>query len=416
MTPSSESRALTQMKSTSFAAAPSPSALSAFRSDLPVGGRPTTRDDDRLLTIALLMRHASSAPTATAARRSLARARRVARDVLTPRELKDGPYFDEPGPPSPVRVFRMVVDRAIRTGQVALANHMLDSLAGMVKPDTLEAGRLLSNRAATSWYGGYRELSLVQYRQLTRLGRRLREPELLARGLHGMMLATWSAGNLPGAVRLARQAIRAAGTKCPRVASTSTLALAVNAAVKGDFDSALTFAWRSYKLAGQHGQRENALINITQILVDAGYPGAAQVAAKHLLRHRSFIAAPAVLGAYALASAALGDVAAVEWAVGQALDAAKSPAFQRENADSLLECSFALEQIGRPGRATQIRAKAQALATRHGYHDIAYLAEKGIRRGSPRAPSRITKASEAIVMEIGSLESENPALVELHAG
>jgi hypothetical protein len=373
-------------------------------------------DDDRLLAIAILLRHASDPASAAAARRSLGTARRIARQLLTPREIKDGPYFDEPGSPSPIRLFRMVVDRAIRTGQVSLASRMLDSLTTMVQPNTLEAGRLLSNRAAASWYAGHHELSLAQYRQLERMGRRLRKPELVARGLHGMMLATWSAGNLPGAVGLAKRAIRAAGKECPRVASTSTLTLAVNAAVNGDFDSALAFAWRSYKLAGQNGQRENALINITQILVDAGYPGAAQVAAKHLLRNRSFVAAPAIIGAYALASASLGDVAAVEWAVEQAVDAAKSPGFQREKADSLLECSFALEQIGRASRAAHIRARSQALAMRHGFHDIAYLAEQGIRRGAPRLPSRITKASEAIVTEIGALESESLPLVELHAG
>jgi ATP/maltotriose-dependent transcriptional regulator MalT len=303
-------------------------------------------------------------------------------------------------------------------GSVALAANIADSLAALVPPSTLEAGRVLSQRAATSWYQGNNEVSAAQYRQLLRLGRRIGERELSARAMHGLAHVRMSAGNLPAAERLTRHAIRLAGKDFPRVGCMSTLQLAVMHAVRGDFDAALACAWRAYGMS-RHFElgRQGALGNIAQILLDAGYPAAARVASKHLLRMprlrtRTF----SHLGTYAASSAALGDADGVEWVAAQLLELAKPPAFAQHAADALLECSNSLEQIGRGAKAKRLRARAHAIAVRHGYHDIAYLAEHGLRRGAPRAPQKITPATEAIVTEVQSLEPENLPLVEIHAG
>ena len=338
--------------------------------------------------------------------------------MLSPEEIREGAGFDEPGRRTVFRLLRTAADHTMRSqGSVTLAGNMLDSLARLVPAGSLEAGRMLSQRAATSWYLGNNEVSAAQYRQLLALGRRIGEPELTARAMHGLSHVRMSAGNLPAAERLTRQAIRLAGKKFPRVGCMATLQLGIIHAVRGDFDRALAHAWRAYRMARTYELgRQSSLANIAQTLLDAGYPAAARVASKHLLRMprlrtRAFVH----LGTYAASSAAMGDAAAVQWVAGQLLEMAKPPAFAQYAADALLECSFSLEQVGQVARAERLRSRAHEIALRHGYHDIAYMAEHGLRRGAPREPQKFSPATEAIVTEVQSLEPENLPLVEIHA-
>jgi hypothetical protein len=226
-----------------------------------------------------------------------------------------------------------------------------------------------------------------------------------------------SAGNTPAAERLARQTIRLTGADFPRVAGGALVQLAIIRSVRGDYNGALAYAWRAFTLAdtSAHG-RQTALANIAQILLDAGYPAAARVASSHALRQPK-LRTPvfAHLSTYAAASAALSDGKAVDWVAGELLRLANPPFFAQYAADALLDCSFSLEQVGRTRKAKQLRARAHAIATRHGYHDIAWMAEHDLRRGKPRAPSRITRATEAIVSEIRALEPADLSL-RVHAG
>jgi hypothetical protein len=112
----------------------------------------------------------------------------------------------------------------------------------------------------------------------------------------------------------------------------------------------------------------------------------------------------------------MGDSGAVDWCSAQLLELSKPPSFAQHVADSLLECSFALEEVGRTGKANRLRRRAHAIAVHHGYHDIAYLAEHSTPRGKPRTPRRIPKTTRAIVSEVSALEVENQTLMEIHAG
>jgi tetratricopeptide (TPR) repeat protein len=400
----------------SFRGAAGISPLISLRADL--AGRTTTREDDDAVIVAVLLRHAAGQPRTKAAARSLAMARRVARRALTPDQLRQGAGFDEPRGGLEFRNIRAFADSVMRTrGCALIANNMLDSLAAIVAEDSPEHGLLLAQRAATAWYLGDNEMSAERYRQLTRLGRKLREPELVARGLHGEAQVRMSAGNLPEAERLAKRALPLASAS-PRIGAQATLKLAIINAVRGNFDVALDYAWRSYKLAKKFEMdRRTVLANLAQILYDAGHPAASRAAATHLLRSKvGHMQVFAVLGTYARASAALDDAAAVDWCSSRVLELAKPPSFTQPVADALLECSFALEEVGRTGKANRLRKRAHAIAVRHGYHDIAYLAEHSTPRGKPRTPKRIPKTTQAIVSEVRALEPETSPLVEIHAG
>jgi hypothetical protein len=367
--------------------------------------------------MATMLRHAAYAPTAAARKRALAGARRVARETLLPWQIADGPAYDDLSRRSPNAFFRIVADREMRRGQLALASHILDSLNLLTPQGSLESGRLLSQRAALSWFIGYRELSQVQYQQLARLGRRLREPELAARAHYGLSGTMWAAGNWPACVRLAKRAAKLAGTRISGIAASALQTLSVDAMFRGDLDSAVTLAWRSCQFSRRsHALNEAALVNAAQILVDAGYPAEARAVATHVLeRPKNLFAIMPVIGSYALASAALGDAPGVEHALSRVLELTKSPVYPRLVADALQECAFALQHIGRQRRASQIRDRAIAMAKRFGFHDIAYLAENNMRRGVATKPLATNEVSRALVAEIAEWEAPELSVSEAHA-
>ena len=393
------------------------SPLSSLRTDL--AGRPTTPHDDVAIVVASLLRRAAQLPHDAVGARAHALASRFARRSLPPEVLRHGPVFDEPGRRSPNKVLRTFADETMRVhGSLALASNMLESLATLVAPDSYEGGLLLSQRAAIAFYAGETDMSNERYRQVIRLGKRLGERELVARGMLGLAGVRMVAGNYPEGERASKRAIRYCGNMFPRLRGNATLRLAVVYATRGLFDRALDHAWRAYKLVRRiELDRQLVLVNLAQILYDAGHPEAARAAASHLLRQKlQRQQLLGVLGTYACASAATHDGGAVEWASRQLWRLAKAPWFTQTLADALLDCSFALEEIGHVARAARLRARARETAVRHGYHDIAYLAEHSIRRGRPRTPSRLKHATAAIVSEVCALRQDRGPLLEVHAG
>ena len=244
------------------------SPLISLRADL--AGRTPTREDDDVIIVAALLRHAAGQPGTDAAARSLALAQRLARRSLTPEQRRQGPGFDEPRSGLRFRTVRAMADRVMRSrGCAVIANNMLDSLDVIMPADSPERGLLLAQRAATSWYLGDNELSAERYHQVIRLGQRNREPELVARGLHGAAHVRMTSGNLPEAERLAKRVLKVAKAS-PRTVAQATLKLAVISAVRGEFDEALRHAWRSYTLARKFEMdRRIVLANLAQILYDA---------------------------------------------------------------------------------------------------------------------------------------------------
>lgn len=393
------------------------SPLISLRADL--SGRATTAEDDAAVVVAALLRHAAGQPGTKAASRTLAAARRIARESLTAEQLKQGPAFEQSRGSLPFKALRTLAHHVMHDrGCVLLANNMLDSLAALIPVASPERWMLLSQRAAASWYLGDNEVSAERYRQLIRLGKRTRQPELIARGMHGVAHVRMSAGNLPEAERLSKLSLKFAGQAFPRLMAQPTLKLAIINAVRGDFDTALDYAWRSYKLVSSlEFERRSVLANLAQILYDAGHAEASRAASTHLLRLKLPHAAMfAVLGTYARASAALNDAPAVDWCASQLLELSKPPSFAHHVADGLLECSFALEDMGRAAKAKQLRERAREIAVRHGYHDIAYLAEHSTPRGRPRIPTRVSSATQAIVSEVRALETDRRPLLVVHAG
>ena len=89
---------------------PGQSALSAFRSDVPLGGRILTPADNEVLAVATLLRHATVAQP-RASRRMVREAGRIAKKSLGKRRIAEGCHIDTPGTESPLDIFRLLGER-----------------------------------------------------------------------------------------------------------------------------------------------------------------------------------------------------------------------------------------------------------------------------------------------------------------
>jgi tetratricopeptide (TPR) repeat protein len=181
------------------------------------------------------------------------------------------------------------------------------------------------------------------------------------------------------------------------------------------YDDALSAFWAAYRLAGSNRRRQSmALGALGQLLLDAGYPRAARAAfSSGIARTSEIFPRAAALGGYAIASAVLEDTAGVAFAVAETSTLARLRGAPWEIVSTMLECSDALEMIGKRSAAATLRRRALRLAQRQGYHQLVYLAEHSKRRGlAARFQRPITPGSREIVHLVETMGSPGlPMLV-----
>jgi tetratricopeptide (TPR) repeat protein len=390
------------------------SPLASLRTDL--GSRATTRDDDNAVALAAMLRHAAEFRDGPSARRTLRMAKRLARALLQPEDIREGPMYDETRRRGELAILRKAAEHTMRAhGNVTLAANMLDSLAALAPAESIEAGRILAQRGTALMFLGYTELATQQYRRLVRLGKKLQSRELIALGVGAIASRDFIVGNLPLAERSMRRAMRYTGPGLPRVTAMVCNQLGVVRAMRGDPDEGLALLWRAYRLTARYGTRtanSGVLGNITNLLLKTGHLEAARAAARSMLcmdlDRAQWLHAVA---RYANVSAGLGETAPLNWCVSQLLEHAETSTFPMATADALYECSLALERAGRLGTAARLRRRAHRLAVRHGYHELAHSAGE-----APAAvPSKISRTTQAIVTEVRALEPGDEHLLAVTA-
>jgi hypothetical protein len=384
------------------------SALSAFRADIPIGGRELTPPDNETLAVATLLRHATVAPNSPASRRMLRKATRIAKQVLGKRRLEQGCDLDTPGSESPLDVFRMLGERCNGHGQVHLEDHVLASVERLAVPGSLTAGRATLRRARVAWELGEMDLGEMQLKLLLRSVQGKLFDELKLRAWLTLCAIAQARGNMPAARRFALRVLRESGDRYPRIAAGARSSLGVVAAKTRDFDESLQYLWQAYGvMKGVSIDREQAFLNnISQILLDTGHAGAARAGFARLLADspQTRTVSP-LLGGYAVASAALGDPAGVAWATGEVLMLAKLRSHPREIADALLECSAAMAAVGQDARAGTLRRRSLRLSERYGFHDLIFKAQPTTLRAMPPA-SPLSDASEAIAARVSEMKPD----------
>jgi tetratricopeptide (TPR) repeat protein len=396
-----------------------PSALSAYRSDLPLGTvEPEAQEaDGELLLIAALIRSAVSAtPTRAARDRILTQAAGFARITLGPVAIARGCRFSGGRARSRLDLFRLVAEQADQAGKLKVAQNILDALEPLAEHPRHSA-QILADRARNARKRGDVALATAQYRELLKLGRSPKLVQFQAAAYVGLGALAQMRGNFTEMRSLATKGLRIAErNELNRIAATAHAGLGHQAALRKDLSGSITHLWRAYLLsAGDPHAQHEFLANLAHAFVLAGCHKEARIASRAALHGEPSIriALPA-LGTFAVASAALGVRDDAEWAEQHVRRLAKSRGHYREIAQALAECASALELLGQSARAGVLRRRAEALAVKHEFFDLTFRTalNNDLDVG---ARATLGKAAVAAAHEVEQLEDELPSTLELMA-
>lgn len=362
-------------------------AASAYRADL--AARPGSHSfgdgDGAWILVASLLQRAG-APGARVKAESVASALVGAERIAAGFPLDPEP--DDAGRTA----LRLVAEDAEEAGALRTADTILAAmLAGDTLPPVIR-GRVLAHQGRVAWKLGDLDRAAATYRAVGRMGRDLQLPELRVRAIIGRAALAQLRGNFPEMRRLSRLATRAARHfGFTRLEATARMGLMVVDARARDFDAALQHGWHIWQgVRGDQRAEVSVLVNAAQVLLDAGEAqAAASTFAALLVRRPQPAAMLGALGGLALASAATGDAARVQW-VREQLDGIEgAPPYPLCLA--LSECAEALRRIGVGRDAARVAERAAALASAHGYHELAFRTEEAARQPAPAASPSTTR-------------------------
>lgn len=396
-------------------------ATTAYRADLSERAGPFGPDDGAWVTVASLLEQARSLTDAAQARMLVAEATAVARDAVG-RQAVERAGQQEWGTVerTPVEPIILLADQAFEAGALRLARAILDALLEADRTlGAVQRGRVIARRARADGRLGRMSEAADQYREVERLGGEVGSVELQARAWIGQGALAQMRGNYPEQRRWSRRAAREADAA--GLAYLSRLAhngLMIAAGAQHRFDESLHHAAIVYAASlGDPLLEGEVLQNIGQIWLEAGHPRpAAETFAGVLRRPVSIRIVLPALGSLAVASAALGDVAAVEWAdreLARVRASAVVPPYAY--ASAALECASALVTLRRRGAAERTLAAAEAVANAHGFYEIIVKAE-AIRAGAGAtpfpAPERLGAAADRLARRIGAEAADGERLPE----
>jgi tetratricopeptide (TPR) repeat protein len=357
--------------------------LVAYREDLARRGRHDGfgPSDATWLTVAAVLSHAvdvpaDSRPPLLATVRGVVASDPTLRDVLPVSEPERATEFELDGV-SPI--VRAIVERMEDEGALTLAYSMLSILTDAdLRLSVLERGRVLAQLARVARKAGAIDTAREHYRRVEVLARASRIPELRVRAWIGYGLVARLRGNYPDvrkwSARAAHEADRAG---LSALGSLAYHGLMIAAAKMGNLNAALVYGWRAFQNSiGDAAREAEMLLNISQLLYQAGHPRAALYGfTASLAREPAPRVALPTLGSIALAAAALGDGDRVRaaWAQSERLIAAGGTPY--ESADVLFELSTALAAVGDATAAGECRTRALGIAARQGYHELTHRLE-----------------------------------------
>jgi tetratricopeptide (TPR) repeat protein len=297
-----------------------------------------------------------------------------------------------------------------------LAHSVLASVSVLL-PDTeqLELGRVVALRARIARHLGAIDAASVWYEEVERMGAERTLPELLARAQGGFGILAQLRGDFPSARKHFNRvlAIAEAAQDTRLVAHGGLMVAAVSAR---DYDDAAQHAWAAYQEAGSAIEQTDMLINLAQLLLDAGHPAAAlRGFAAAIAREPQPRSALPALGGAALAavadSAGQDDRArararSVVRTVNQRIDAlvvalGDGAALPFPSASALVEVSEALAAVGDAAASGRAAWRARILSVRFKFHQLAHRLDHPYPLAEVLPP---TPARRQIVEQVEALE------------
>jgi tetratricopeptide (TPR) repeat protein len=295
-----------------------------------------------------------------------------------------------------------------------MAHSVLSTLLIVVAENEVTLrGRAIATQGRLARQLGETAAAVRYYEEVERLGVEHQLPELTGRAWVGLGILASQRGAYPEARQRFLAVIDLEGAARETVAHAHH-ELMVTAASARDFDAAASHGWQAFKGACTCTQETEALLNLAQLLLDAGHARAAlrgfaaALARKPLLRHEL----PILGGAACAAAAALARPAgrAVVRNFTERLEdllvksLRNGERLPHATTSALVEVSEALAVVGDEDRSRDIAERAAELANARGFHQLAYRLENPVLVAEPAPLARATEAIIAAVDELDGAE------------
>ncbi|MDB4905383.1 MAG: Tetratricopeptide repeat-containing protein [Gemmatimonadetes bacterium] len=309
-------------------------------------------------------------------------------------------------------------------GRFALAATCLRALLVLVPAGDIprEHGELLNQLARVARQMGDVKAAQTYYEEIESIGEASSDDELLGLAWLGQGVLQTFRGNHPQGRALYTRVLAHDGVGAQAIAMAHQMLL-ISAASAGDLSTAAQHGWSAFTAAKRQEDASAALVNLSQLLLDAGHPRPATKGFAHVLGHASLarLSLPA-LGGYAvavardrgLASGATLRAAARrldEWEAllddGDARADVPGPRLSYQRAVAHLEMAVAFATINAADVAEGYRVRAQQIAQVHDHHEIDWRAETLQTRAEwPPVPAEMHQA-RSVLFELEQLEADD---------
>jgi tetratricopeptide (TPR) repeat protein len=272
-----------------------------------------------------------------------------------------------------------------------------------------ERGLLTADQAMFARKLGDLEAAEELYRATETIGERSTDMFLLARAYVGRGVVDRVRGNYPRSRVFFERALELAETIQEReLMRLAHQGLTICHAVARNFDRGLQHGWATLQLADGDPSREvEALANLAQLCLDAGFPVAAlrgyAAILGRALSPRMMLGA---LGGAAIAAAQAGDPAVLKRAETEITERVRSSGLPYENAQALYQLATAYAVVGDVAMRDDYLGRARQLAKARGFFELlhktdAALLEKAAR---PAASADLTRPSQDVVSSLSDID------------
>jgi tetratricopeptide (TPR) repeat protein len=280
-----------------------------------------------------------------------------------------------------------------------------------------ERGLLAADQAYIARLLGDLEVAEELYQVSAAIGERSVDFSLLARSCIGRGVISRVRGNYPRARIFFERGLELAETaRSSDLMLLSHQGLTICLAIAKDFDRALQHAWKTYELSrGEPTREAEALTNLAQLCLDAGFPRAAlQGFAAVLERTNVLRVCLCILGGAAVAAARSGESEALARIADEAERRILQSALPYENTQALYHLAVAFATTGDRSRSEGYANRARRLAKARGFFELHHAVDavELAREASKHTPAHeLSDYSQTVVASMAGLDAGDTAEV-----
>lgn len=322
-----------------------------------------------------------------------------------------GSLLTRAGADALIRGVRGMATRMADAGALSMA-YTTVGLARKVTADASdhERGLLAADQAMIARLLGDLESAEELYRASESIGERAGDMHVLARCYVGRGVLDRSRGNYPRSRVFFERALELAETvRANELMRLAHQGLTICHAVSKNFDRGLQHGWATFQLSeGVTSREAEALANLSQLCLDAGFPAAALRGYAALLsRAVSPRVALSALGGAAIAAAKAGEAVVLSRATAEITSRVGSSGMPYENAQALYHLAMAYEAAGDASNRDEYLTRARKLAKARGFFELLHktdpdLVAKAARE--PAASANLTRNSREVVASLSDFD------------